>query len=135
MENKMKKGFTLIELMVTVAIVGIITVIALPVYKNYIRKGNRQNTETYIMDCTQRLERFYSAALTYNGSTIANQCVTPSNISNLYTINLTVSSTSNGDSLYNLSATAISTGDQNNDTGCTTLSVDQLGNKSPATCW
>lgn len=128
------KGFTLIELMVALAIIGIIAAIALPGYKSSVRKANRQAAQAYLLDCSQKAERFYSSALTYNGITLANTCPMPSEISALYNNNIALNTDTNGGSTYNISLTAKN--DQVNDTDCTTISLDHAGRKSPTTgCW
>ncbi len=58
-----QRGFTLIEVMITVAIVGILTAIALPSYSEYIRRVHRADARTGLMQAAQWLER----AATANG--------------------------------------------------------------------
>ena len=59
------KGFTLIELMVTVAVVAILAMIAIPSYTQYIRRSNRTDaTKTLILNA-QALERCYSQSFAY----------------------------------------------------------------------
>jgi type IV pilus assembly protein PilE len=66
MKSAMKKnGFTLVELMITVAVVAILAMIAIPNYTQYVRKGNRTDaTKTLTLDA-QALERCYSQSFSY----------------------------------------------------------------------
>jgi type IV pilus assembly protein PilE len=60
-----KNGFTLVELMITVAVVAILAMIAIPSYTQYVRRGNRTDaTKTLTLDA-QALERCYSQTFTY----------------------------------------------------------------------
>lgn len=54
------KGFTLIELMITVAIVGILAAVAYPAYTDQIRKGRRAECRTGLLQSMQQQERYYS---------------------------------------------------------------------------
>lgn len=60
-----QRGFTLIELMITVAIVGILTAIALPSYSEYTRRGHRADARTGLMQAVQWLERAATATGVY----------------------------------------------------------------------
>lgn len=58
-------GFTLIELMVAVAVVAILTGIALPSYRSYLEKGDRAAARAALLSAQQFMERFYTANDTY----------------------------------------------------------------------
>lgn len=60
------KGFTLIELMIAVAILAIIMAIAIPSYQQYVVRSNRAEAKTILMQAAQALERCYTRYNAYN---------------------------------------------------------------------
>ena len=125
---RQQKGFTLIELMVTVAIVGVIAGIAYPSYLKSMQKGRRADAKGALTQASQAMERCYSTYGTYNNTSCAevSALTTGFNSPKSY---YTLSATENGTS-YTVSATAVSGGPQANDTGCTVMNLSSTGVQS-----
>jgi len=129
------KGFTLIELMIVVAIVGILAAVGYPSYQNSVRKANRADAMDRLLDTAQRLERCFTTYGTYNNANCAIQNGNVLASTKTY-YNITVVSDA---STYTLTASPVTGQPQVKDTLCTSFSLTNTGLKTstPAgsTCW
>ncbi|NKF27880.1 type IV pilin protein [Pseudomonas glycinae] len=67
--RRSNRGFTLIEIMIVIAIIGIIITIAAPSYTEYLKKGRRAEVVSLLSEQAQTLERFYTRNNVYTGVT------------------------------------------------------------------
>ena len=111
-----QKGFSLIELMITVAIVGILASIAYPSYQDSVMKSRRADAKGALLGLANTMERNFTTSNSYVG-------VTPTN-TDYYTITITATASS-----YTLSAAPA--GAQAND-NCGTLMLTHTGVKCPS---
>jgi type IV pilus assembly protein PilE len=134
-----KNGFTLVELMVTVAVVAILAMIAIPSYTQYTRRANRTDaTKTITLDA-QALERCYSQAFTYAGcaGAAAGALASPNG---KYTVTIDVPDPAVAAPSYFIKAVPLSP-DQVADTACTSFTLNTAGlqggtgTSTPSTCW
>jgi type IV pilus assembly protein PilE len=126
MDRLNAKGFTLIELMIVISLLGILASIAVPIYNDYTRKAHRASAKSALMEDAQAVERYFTTANTYVGAPVAVAATEGGK----YTITLS------GTSATGFLLTATPTGSQTADP-CGTLTINQLGAKTPTTgnCW
>jgi len=88
-ENSMRlqKGFTLVELMIVVAVIGILSMVALPAYSNYVTRGKVPDATSNLSSKRTQMEQFYQDNRTYVG---APACVADSTASRYFTFSCTV---------------------------------------------
>ncbi len=65
-----QKGFSLIELMIAVAIMGILASIAMPTYEGYVQEGNATEASANLANCRVQAEQYFQDNLSYVGFTI-----------------------------------------------------------------
>lgn len=119
-------GFTLIELMVVVAIIAIIAAIALPSWHRSVLKSDRSDAQVALNEDVQVLERCYTQYGTYKSPPCPVLATTSPQ--NYYSVASSATSST-------FTITASATASQQDDTGCTTMSVDYSGAKNPISCW
>lgn len=125
-------GFTIIELMIAVAIVGIIAAIAVPSYQESVRKGRRGQAKADLVEAAQIAERFRTINRTYTGlsagSASTDEIIAQSPKTGTADYTIAVSNT--GQDTFTVTATP--TGRQVGDR-CGVLRINQLGEKKHST--
>ena len=126
------RGFTLIELMIAVAVVAILAMIAIPTYTAQMVKGRRSSAEAVLLDIAQRQQQYFldSRAYAPDVATLLGTTTTPANVRAYYTV-----TTAPGAGLpptFTATATPLPGTAQ---AGDVILIIDQAGAKTPTGMW
>ena len=124
-------GFTLIELMITVAIIGILAGIVYPSYQNYVVRAKRSAAQQVMLDLSSREQQYMLDARSYTdtiGGGGLNMTI-PTDVSPNYTFAIAVDNAATPPT-FTITATAI--GSQVSDGN---LTLNDLGQKTPANKW
>jgi type IV pilus assembly protein PilE len=114
-------GFTLIEMMIAMVLVGILASIAIPNYQAQVAKARRTDAQIALFETAQKLERCYSQFGSYNDAA----CTAALPVLEHYTITIATRTASN----YSLSAAASTGSPQVKDVGCLTFTLNQDGSR------
>lgn len=127
---KRLRGFTLVELMVAVAIIGILAAIALPSYNQYMVRSNRAAAQTYLMELSQAQAQFMADTRSYAAATDDLGLRPPASVAAKYKVEIVlVPGPPQG---YTITATPLAGSTQLSDGA---LSIDHAGTRTPSSKW
>ncbi len=128
--STIQRGFTLMELMIVVAVIAILSAIAYPNYQEFLKKGRRAAAQSHLMEIALQQQQYLLDARTYASDLATLNMQTPNDVASFYQITITASD--GPPPSFTITATPISGSVQASDV---TLSIDQTGKKLPVGSW
>lgn len=126
-------GFTLIELMIVVAVIAVLAGIAFPSYRNYILKGNRASAQAFLMDAAQRQAQYFLDNRSYApdvATLFGSASLIPADVNKNYQI--TIATAVGPPPTFSMVATPQGSQATNDEQAMT---ITQSGAKTPSAYW
>lgn len=124
MQHK-QSGFTLIEVMIAVVIIGILASIAYPSYTQYVTRTYRDSAKACLSEYAHAMERRYSTKLSYEGESPKLECASASSLNSRYKIEVT----NIAQSTFTVTATPLGV-QAAKETQCGTMTINQKGQRT-----
>lgn len=133
--SRKSKGFTLLEIMIVVVIIGVLAAIAIPTYQDHVLRSNRTEGQALLVEAAARQERFFTQNNRYAATVGDLGYSTANSANNLYQLNIALTG---GNMEFTLTAQPINS--QTRDTKCGNLGLTHTGSKtatgaSAEDCW
>lgn len=134
-----QNGFTLIELMIVVAIVGILAAVAYPAYQGYVETTRRGQAQADLLELVQFMERRYANGFDYQATDNSGNAVAPTlpfdtspRSGDPVAYDITLSAVAKESFTLQAAPRSLQAGDV-----CGTMTIDEQGNRTPPTagCW
>jgi type IV pilus assembly protein PilE len=130
--KRKQNGFTLIEVMITAAIVGILSMIAYPSYLSYVQKGKRATAQAGLMELASKEQTYLLDRRAYTATLTDLSFTTPQSVANDYTYSVIVDNVATPPT-FTATAKPVSTAQKAN--GELDLTLNSVGVKTPTAYW
>jgi type IV pilus assembly protein PilE len=128
--NAKQSGITLLELMIVVAVVGILAAIAYPNYRDQVRRSNRSEAKIGLEQKAQAMEKCFTRSMDFTSAACANARATVTSPSGFYSLRVDPGFATTA-TQYRLQA--VPQGGQASDTACASFTMDETGNRLAST--